>query len=311
MNTESGFCFLCEKKQKNPLDELLKSVQADTNMKSEKGLNRYICGYIQKSLRRAPKRAKEVCANFKDLYFPLSKIASEEFSKKEIDWRFANCLWLQESTGNAQAMARASDSRAAGLGQHTSINRREISNRIRKNPMKKRWNSFLKRARSYMKKNGLREPAHCTQNNNFKTTQDAKCPSKSIAATFIYQEGIRRDFMNLLNQSKNKIIWSSDKIYLYSAMAGAHNIGDTLARSTVNGPVQGWNSQISKASKVLKKDHCRQVKKVFEASQQMLGVTRCLTEGEKRAPHGISRKKLAAQMGQEGQYWLKQHQKCQ
>lgn len=167
----------------------------------------------------------------------------------EVHPSLMRCLLRRESGYDPE---NNSHTGAAGLGQHTDINIKEIKKRINTAGSweQKLWREFFDRVRKTP--GGQKEIKKClgsseTDRPVFETKDDAKCPLQSIAASSIYNLLIQRELMKS-SQSRN-IEWEQELDYQL-AVAATYNLGNGASRAAVKDLfVGGWLDAIRKKSK--------------------------------------------------------------
>lgn len=166
----------------------------------------------------------------------------------EVNPALMACLFRRESGYDPK---NASHTDAVGLGQHTSINVKDISQRLAKKGSWEYalWSSFFERVKkdpagrklmlSCMGTSKTGEPV-------FNSKEDAKCPLQSIAASSIYNLNIQRELVK--SAKVNFINWEDDLQYQL-AIAAAHNLGNGASRKAVQDLfLGGWLKSILKKS---------------------------------------------------------------
>lgn len=157
---------------------------------------------------------------------------------QEVNPSMLSCLYRRESGFNVNSKG------ATGLGQHTGVNIKEISGRLRKPGSWERalWNQYFEKIKKDPE--GRAMLAACPGSGSsdgmpvFDTKEDAKCPLQSIAAGSIYVLMIQRE---LQRTSKTPgIEWESELDY-QTAVAAAYNLGDGASGVAVrNLRVNNW-----------------------------------------------------------------------
>lgn len=158
------------------------------------------------------------------------------------------CLFRRESGYDPK---NGSHTGAVGLGQHTSINIKEISRRISQKGSWEAtlWKNFFARAKADPE--GRKLLAECRGSTKgepvFNSAADAMCPLQSIAASHIYNLAVQRELMK--SSKMNHIEWENELDYQLG-IGATYNLGDGAASSAVKDLfVGGWAKAITRKSK--------------------------------------------------------------
>ena len=193
-----------------------------------------------------------------DKYKSCINIAESSFQLRdgadslEVNSSMVACLIRRESGFDVAATPDT------GIGQHTGINIKEISNRIKKPGSWERalWDKFFtnlqKNPECAAMAQACRGSAAPGAGPTFDTRADALCPMQSIAASSLYNLQIQRGLMKSSKQLG--INWEDEPDY-QSAIAAAYTLGDGMAsRAVKNLFVGNWLPAIRKLASVNPKD---------------------------------------------------------
>ncbi|RZA06103.1 MAG: hypothetical protein EOP11_11165, partial [Proteobacteria bacterium] len=166
----------------------------------------------------------------------------------EVNPTLMACLFRRESGYDP---ANKSHTDAVGLGQHTSINIKDMGQRLAKKGSWESalWKSFFARVKADPE--GRRTLAACKGSSRngdptFTSREDAKCPLQSMAASYIYNILIQRE---LMRSAKSKHVEWEQELEYQLAVGAAYNLGNGAARQAVeNLFVGGWLKAILRKS---------------------------------------------------------------
>lgn len=208
------------------LDNFIDFLRRETaGMKPKSKVDQYLRCYPYRNNPANYQKYKK----FLDMTGDVFKITSRR-EPQEVNPSLLSCLYRRESgfeipTGEG----------AAGLGQHTNINIKEISNRLKKPGSWEAvlWKQYFEKVRSTPE--GRAMLASCMGSSKsgepiFDTKQDAACPLQSMAAGSIYILMIQRELAR--NSKIIDIKWENELEYQV-AIAAAYNLGDGAAGSAV------------------------------------------------------------------------------
>lgn len=227
------------------IGDLVQHVRAETaGMKPDAGIEKYMECYPYNARGKAdyPK------------YRPVIDKVVETFSADLgngslfVNKSLFKCLLRRES---GYDVTLESHTGAVGLGQHTDINIKHISNRLsKKNSWERQlWDRFF--AQISKTPEGKKMLAECPQTAGgqaptFNSKSDARCPLNSMAASAIYnlqvQQALRKS-----SQLKD-VDWSDDLTYQL-AIGATYNLGDGAASKAVDDlALEGWVDSIRQRS---------------------------------------------------------------
>lgn len=158
------------------------------------------------------------------------------------------CLFRRESGFDPK---NSSHTEAVGLGQHTSINIKDMSQRLKRKGSWEAalWNGFFERVKKDPE--GRRMLAECKGTGKagepaFNSKDDARCPLQSMAASAIYNLLIQRE---LTKSAKAQHIEWEQELEFQLAVGAAYNLGNGAASQAVqNLFVGGWLNSILRKS---------------------------------------------------------------
>ena len=158
------------------------------------------------------------------------------------------CLFRRESGFDPK---NSSHTEAVGLGQHTSINIKDMSQRLKRKGSWESalWTGFFERVKKDPE--GRRMLAECKGTGSagepaFNTKDDARCPLQSMAASAIYNLLIQRE---LTKSAKVHHIEWEQELEFQLAVGAAYNLGNGAASQAVeNLFVGGWLNSILRKS---------------------------------------------------------------
>lgn len=138
---------------------------------------------------------------------------------------------------------------AAGLGQHTSVNIKSLSERLNKKGSWEAalWRKFFERLKQDPQAQALLKSCPGSSKNGepvFNAKADALCPLQSMAASSIYNLQLQRE---LQRQAKTYSVRWENEVEYQMAIGAAYNIGQGSAGQAIKGLfVEGWVAAIRK-----------------------------------------------------------------
>ncbi|MFN7727854.1 MAG: transglycosylase SLT domain-containing protein [Bdellovibrio sp.] len=250
----------------------LRSVEA--GMKTDADIENYLKCYPHGNTR---------AANDYPVYRPVIDKVAEIFQADlgvgfvSVNKSLFKCLLRRESGFDSRTV---SGTGAVGLGQHTDINIRHISNRLSQRGSWERqlWDQFF--AAMSKTAEGKQLLSQCPQTAGgqpptFNSKDDAKCPLNSMAASAIYnlqvQQALRR------SSKLRDIDWKDDLTYQV-AIGATYNLGDGAAAKAVDDlELGGWVDSIRNRS--------RNPNKRTEVAGHVEALRNCMQQGNWKPMH--------------------------
>lgn len=189
----------------------------------------------------------------------------------EVNPTLMACLFRRESGYDPKNTTHTD---AVGLGQHTSINIKDISQRLSKKGSWESalWKSYFARIKADPEGRRLLYSCKGSAKNGdpvFNSKEDAKCPLQSIAASHIYNLLIQRELMR--SSKTNHVEWEQELEYQL-AIGGSYNLGNGAAREAVqNLFVGGWLKAILRKSSKKEKQE--------EVASHVSAIRNCMQAG--------------------------------